>query len=999
MPSPKEVTFVIPVYNLKINRLNNLKFIIPYIQKTGCRILVVEQIDSDVSELTNFLDQFEGVEHILFKTPEKRFHKTGIINYAVFNHVTTKYVWVNDVDFYMQFEKVFQIYWTSDFIQPYEIAKKLNQLDSKKILSGGKLNVEFSDNTVKYISLYGALSFIFNTNSFIAIGAMDESIYDWGYEDVELAKRVNSKYSVQTISIKGIHLWHPINPYINWEEHALTVASEGVIEKKFDINTYFDKIYCINLPSRADRWEQVNKQFLENNIIVKKLTAVSESEITDEQFRKANPNNITGNNASIIGIVENKRALGCLFSHLKVIEDAKKNGYKKILIFEDDIFIGKNFHDQLKLIEKIKWKILYLGASQFVWSNIDFTEQFYLAKNTCGTFAYAVSEDAYDDIIKYFSSTRKSADNLLIELQQKWKNECFVFYPNIVISNVGDSDIRGGLDMNTYAEVSRWDLKNFNLKKSGKKKILLIPDVPGWAFDNIAKAIIKYNPVPDIIEYSIIYGSTLHSEEAKINNAEWDLIYVMWEGERMVNMDKNVVRGCYSAIWEEHSSYTKQNIADYFSNGGGVIFANEELKNNISDKLEDGITTQIIYDSADAEKFYPIKNAKNEEFTAIFVGNISRPIKNFPTIEWICEQADVKLKVINNTPHDQLVYEYCQADICINFSDFEGGPQTFPESSLCATPMLIRSSNQLAKHIPCFTGETKEDFVRILKHLKNNREECSLKGQEAYNVAINRFTYKIAARKFTDTFLRVIKKDYRDKLTVFVISSGENPNYEDCIQAIKNQNCTFRLEEIKNVAPMSKAFQRMIDNCVTPYYVQVDEDMILEENAIEKLYLAIKKSNRNICMVAFMLKDHHLNFNICGIKAYKHYIMVKYPYNLEIISCEKEQLSRLEKDNIKTKTFGDVIGIHSPKWTNQLIYERYFDLMEKWKIYKYDWLNELPSKLLKILKENPTDENVYALIGALISISKTEPIRKREKNFLIEDEAYLNIKKMMETKL
>jgi len=157
MPSPKEVTFVIPVYNLKINRLNNLKFIIPYIQKTGCRILVVEQINSDVSELTSFLGQFKGVEHILFKTPEKRFHKTGIINYAVFNHVTTKYAWVNDVDFYMRFERVFELEWTSNFIQPYDIAKKLNNEHSKMILSGKKVDVDFSDRTVKYLSLYGAL--------------------------------------------------------------------------------------------------------------------------------------------------------------------------------------------------------------------------------------------------------------------------------------------------------------------------------------------------------------------------------------------------------------------------------------------------------------------------------------------------------------------------------------------------------------------------------------------------------------------------------------------------------------------------------------------------------------------------------------------------------------------------------------------------------------------------------------------------------------------------
>lgn len=209
MPSPSEVTFLIPVFNLKQDRIDNLKFILPYIKKTGCRILVVEQTDMDKSELSSHLKAFSYVEHILFKTPEKRFHKTGIINYGVFNFVNTKYVWVNDVDFYMLFEKVFQLEWNSEFIQPYEVAKKLSCMDSKIILSGKKLDVNFTDGRVKYISLYGALSFIFDLKAFIAIGGMDESIYGWGYEDVELAKRVNAKYIVQKATIKGIHLWHP----------------------------------------------------------------------------------------------------------------------------------------------------------------------------------------------------------------------------------------------------------------------------------------------------------------------------------------------------------------------------------------------------------------------------------------------------------------------------------------------------------------------------------------------------------------------------------------------------------------------------------------------------------------------------------------------------------------------------------------------------------------------------------------------------------------------
>jgi glycosyltransferase involved in cell wall biosynthesis len=96
--------------------------------------------------------------------------------------------------------------------------------------------------------------------------------------------------------------------------------------------------------------------------------------------------------------------------------------------------------------------------------------------------------------------------------------------------------------------------------------------------------------------------------------------------------------------------------------------------------------------------------------------------------------------------------------VCINFSTFEGGPQTFAESSLCGTPMLIRSTNELSKLIPCFKGETREDFIDTLKFLKKNRDICRQRGKEARNFVLNNFTYKDTAKKFANFFLKLKNK-------------------------------------------------------------------------------------------------------------------------------------------------------------------------------------------------------------------------------------------------
>jgi hypothetical protein len=172
--------------------------------------------------------------------------------------------------------------------------------------------------------------------------------------------------------------------------------------------------------------------------------------------------------------------------------------------------------------------------------------------------------------------------------------------------------------------------------------------------------------------------------------------------------------------------------------------------------------------------------------------------------------------------------------------------------------------------------------------------------------------------------------------------------------------------------------------------------MILHPNAIEKIYNSLISSKENISTVAHMLKDVHLDFNLYGIKGYKHDVLKNYPYNLQIISCEVEQINRLQSDGYETIMIEEVVGYHSPKWTQELIFERYFDLMEKWKKFNYHWMSELPSKLMRIFQNDPSELNLYAMMGAMCSISSDDPIRDREKNFRIKDKNFEKIKKMIE---
>jgi MoaA/NifB/PqqE/SkfB family radical SAM enzyme len=224
-------------------------------------------------------------------------------------------------------------------------------------------------------------------------------------------------------------------------------------------------------------------------------------------------------------------------------------------------------------------------------------------------------------------------------------------------------------------------------------------------------------------------------------------------------------------------------------------------------------------------------------------------------------------------------------------------------------------------------------------------------------------------------------------LTIFVLTTSKNPNLEDCLQALKRQTLQAPIEIIRNVYPISKAFQMMFDTCKTKYLIQCDEDMILYPHAVELMYNKIKISDNQTFMICYNLHDVHLNFDLYGIKIYNNNICNQYRLPEGTYSGSLVQIAKIEHAGYKYITFKDVIGLHSPKWTNELIFSRYFDLMDKYKTRGYQWMGELPKKLYTIFLKEPNELNLYATMGAWLNmlLNNEQPI---EKNDAIQNQYY-----------
>lgn len=177
------------------------------------------------------------------------------------------------------------------------------------------------------------------------------------------------------------------------------------------------------------------------------------------------------------------------------------------------------------------------------------------------------------------------------------------------------------------------------------------------------------------------------------------------------------------------------------------------------------------------------------------------------------------------------------------------------------------------------------------------------------------------------------RPDLRDAVTVFVTTVGAS-SYAACRDHLAVQDCTFSVEVIEHLAPMSAAFQRMLDTCRTPFYVQVDEDMLLYPHAVRTLYEQALAAPPEVAVIVGCLLDAHLDSPLQGVKIFRHAVVARYPF-VDNSGFEMAQLDRMRPDGFihtvvphaaewRTSTVaGGLFGLHGTHWTPRTIFERY----------------------------------------------------------------------------
>jgi hypothetical protein len=166
------------------------------------------------------------------------------------------------------------------------------------------------------------------------------------------------------------------------------------------LNEKFDRIFCINLDKRPDRWSEASSLFERFNMSVERIPGI-EDEIPWNGLR-----------LTVIGIFE--RAI--------------RENYETILIFEDDIDWSEDFHERFETCWASlpqKWDMFYFSAAHQHWP---VTHNEHLFKLSWSTAAHAIAfnRTCFESVLSSLKREREAIDVIYSKLQPNLDAYCCI---------------------------------------------------------------------------------------------------------------------------------------------------------------------------------------------------------------------------------------------------------------------------------------------------------------------------------------------------------------------------------------------------------------------------------------------------------------------------------------------------------------------------------------------------------------------------------------------
>ena len=170
-----------------------------------------------------------------------------------------------------------------------------------------------------------------------------------------------------------------------------------------------------------------------------------------------------------------------------------------------------------------------------------------------------------------------------------------------------------------------------------------------------------------------------------------------------------------------------------------------------------------------------------------------------------------------------------------------------------------------------------------------------------------------------DSSQRMTSNKDKPTIGVIIVTCGE-PQFEACWHSVNAQSLgPDRIDIVRNVYPMSAAFNEVLRLLTCDYAVTVDADMVLDPHALETLYNDINASEDNVFGIGYRLRDPYYG-SIGFIKIYKSSLLRSRRVHDE---CGYDRVleKELNKEGYLMLRRVETLGAHLPNPTPEQLFK------------------------------------------------------------------------------
>jgi len=179
----------------------------------------------------------------------------------------------------------------------------------------------------------------------------------------------------------------------------------------------------------------------------------------------------------------------------------------------------------------------------------------------------------------------------------------------------------------------------------------------------------------------------------------------------------------------------------------------------------------------------------------------------------------------------------------------------------------------------------------------------------------------------------------KPNLTLCLMTCGEETE-QQCLEAIAPFRDKIILQEVRNVCPQITALNMMLNQVETEYLIPLDADMILNEDAYERICRAIDKfgHDHNWHSILFKLFDTFTQRDILALKLLRTSIVKQFPFR-NTATPDIEHFQRLTDAGftcISQLLVKNPIGKHVVQG-ERFCYGKYRDVYQTLRVHGWEW--------------------------------------------------------------